>query len=152
VDGGTFGFMHARDAGDDVRTYPGGDVEAFCFHCSFQPWADTSVVETAAVTVRRGGIERVVPATWDADAGRFRTAPASVGAGSTALVATGGVVDSFGERNGTPSAVVDGTGPFDESTPVVPEAPWAAALVLAAVATGGGVLRRRGRGRRCDSP
>jgi hypothetical protein len=129
---GTFGFMHGRDPGDDVKTYPGGDVEAFCFHCSFQPWADTSVVDSAVVTVQRADGARQAPATWDPEARRFRTAPGSVGAGGTAVVAAGGVVDTYGERNGTPSSAVDGIGPFDDTTPVVPEVAMPVALVVAA--------------------
>jgi hypothetical protein len=88
----------------DVKTYPGGVLELFCFKCSFEAWAETGAVEQVTVTVQRltGATERV-PASFDPQTRRW-VAPVALAAGDRAFVAAGDVRDTFGERNGAPSA------------------------------------------------
>lgn len=99
-------FISGRSS-DDVR-YGGADLEVFCFHCSFRPWADTGAVTSAAVTVERSiGITEVVAATFDPSTGRW-TAAVVLGQGDRAYVSAGGIVDEFGEYNGAASEEVSG--------------------------------------------
>jgi hypothetical protein len=93
------------------RTYESG-IEAIrddegtpiCKTCTFRPWASSGEIEAATVVVRRASGAAVrVPARrvqdrWVADT--------RLGPGDTATVERGGVVDSFGEINGTPAAVM----------------------------------------------
>jgi hypothetical protein len=89
----------------DVKTYPGGVLELFCFRCSFEPWAETGAIEQVTVTVQRaGGAPERVAATFDPGTRRW-VAPVALGAGDRVFVAAGDVRDSFGERNGAPSPV-----------------------------------------------
>jgi len=82
-----------------------------CKTCSFRPWASTASVAAATVTVTRanGAVEQV-PAAFDAAAGRW-TAPAALYDGASAVVASGGVRDEFGETNGAATESVVGTEP-----------------------------------------
>lgn len=74
--------------------------QTLCKTCSFRPWASKGSVAAAVVHVERfGGGSDDVPATFSA--GRWRAATA-LGAGDTAILMTGGVVDTFGEINGSP--------------------------------------------------
>lgn len=70
-----------------------------CRTCSFRPWASRGEVARATVTVHRAddSIDEVAATLVD---GRWR-APAALGAGDTAVIARGGVVDTYGEINGT---------------------------------------------------
>lgn len=81
-----------------------GDDEGspICKTCTFRAWASRIEVKTATVTVRRAGgaVERVQARLID---GRW-VADARLGPGDTGVVERGGVVDTFGEINGTPSA------------------------------------------------
>jgi hypothetical protein len=82
---------------DDRRT----DV---CKTCSFRPWASTSAIASAAVTVvRAGGAIETVAATL---AGDHWVAPARLQPGDRAFVDAGAVRDQWGETNGTASATV----------------------------------------------
>ena len=80
----------------------------FCTTCSFRPWATSDSVSSATVTVvRRNGSTTQVAAQRGAD-GRW-SAPTALRAGDRAFVASGGVVDGYGEINGAPSTTVQGT-------------------------------------------
>ena len=83
-------FPFIRDDGNKV----------LCKTCSFRPWASSSAIESATVTVTRAdGTVTEVPAQlvdgrWVADT--------DLAPGDRAVVARGGVVDAFGEINGAP--------------------------------------------------
>jgi hypothetical protein len=75
-----------------------------CKTCAFRPWASTSTVASAVVTVQRAsGAVETVPARLLG--GRWLAATA-LKAGDRAFVAAGGVVDQNGEINGAPTATV----------------------------------------------
>lgn len=89
---------------NDVKPYAGAPTELFCFRCSFEPWAETGAVDTVTVTVMRAlGRNERVPATFDPVTRRW-VAPVALAAGDSVYVAAGDVRDTFGERNGAPSA------------------------------------------------
>lgn len=92
----------------DLKTYPGGQTELFCFYCSFEPWAETGAVDKVTLTVERlsGAIKRVA-ATFDPATRRW-VAPVTLGLGDRAYVAAGDVRDTFGERNRAASPVTVG--------------------------------------------
>ena len=93
-------------SGRDLKSYPGGAAELFCFRCSFEPWAETGAVESVTVSVLRAiGTTERVPAVFDPATRRWR-APVTLGTGDRAFVAAGDVRDTFGERNGVPSEAV----------------------------------------------
>jgi hypothetical protein len=110
-----FRFIHPRsdadgeEDADDWKEYDPStplDDEVFCFHCSFRPWADTGAVQTARVTIlRKGGRTHIVPARYEPASGRWVTT-VRLRARDRAFVDRGGVVDTFGEFNGQPSATV----------------------------------------------
>ena len=76
-----------------------------CKTCSFRPWATTGDVRTIFVRITKAnGTSSLVAATRGAD-GIWRT-KAKLKKGERALVAAGGVTDSYGEHNGVPSATV----------------------------------------------
>ncbi|HXG27869.1 MAG TPA: Ig-like domain-containing protein [Nevskiales bacterium] len=80
-----------------------GGHQQYCVRCSFRPWADTAEVATATATVRRGdGSTYTLPAVRQPD-GRWATV--AIRPGETAWVASGGIMDQYGEINGTASAV-----------------------------------------------
>ena len=75
-----------------------------CKTCSFRPWASTGEAAHVFVTVHRAsGITELVEATLQE--GRW-IASAALQSGDAAFVERGGVVDTFGEVNGTASASV----------------------------------------------
>ena len=93
-------------AGGDATDLPGGTTELFCFRCTFEPWAETGAVDRVTITVvrKQGGVA--------ARARRLRPEEPALGGpdrrwshGDRVFVARGDVRDTFGERNGTPSAV-----------------------------------------------
>jgi len=92
----------------DVKTYPRGQTELFCFRCSFEAWAETGAVESVTVTLVRlsGEVERVA-ATFDPAVRRW-VAAVALGVGERAYVAAGDVRDTFGERNGSASPTTTG--------------------------------------------
>jgi hypothetical protein len=97
--------------GDQRRRFTYGpgeaDDEFYCSFCRFHLWADTADAESVVVTVTRAdGTVEHVPATPLGD-GRWQ-APAGLGAGDSAVVAAGGVVDRWGNTNGEASAPLAG--------------------------------------------
>jgi hypothetical protein len=75
-----------------------------CRTCTFRPWAARGDVERASVVVTRvfGRTEVVVASLVDGRwVARTRLAP-----GDRIVVPAGGVVDTYGERNGAPSATI----------------------------------------------
>lgn len=93
---------------DDQGGLPGSG-KSVCYSCTFRPWAVRGTVATAAVTIVNANhpdvVLRTVPATLDAATGRW-VARTRLGAGEAAAVPPGGVVDAFGETNGTAAAPV----------------------------------------------
>lgn len=82
---------------------------SFCTRCSFRPWATQGAIETATVTVERAdGTIESVEATRSGD--RWH-APVTLYEGDRAYVASGDVVDEYGERNGAGTGEVTGTIP-----------------------------------------
>jgi hypothetical protein len=80
--------------------------QVYCSFCSFRPWADTSTVAKATVTIAQSNGKRATyPATYQASSGRWRTSATVPGKG-TAWVPAGGIVDSFGNVNGSDSSIV----------------------------------------------
>ena len=103
--------------------------QPFCATCTFRPWASTSEVKTATVTVvRKDGSSQKVDATKGSD-GRYH-APANLYEGDKAFVDKGGVVDSNGETNGTGSSEVTGTRPRPTPTPTPTQTPTKAVTKL----------------------
>lgn len=82
------------EAGKDFVSYPGGHVEEFCFHCTFEAWADAGV--PAAATVVVDGVD--VPASCGADG--TCTAAVVLDGTETVEVEAGAVIDEFGNVNG----------------------------------------------------
>jgi hypothetical protein len=78
-----------------------GGHQQYCVRCTFRPWADTAAVASATVTVRRGdGSTYHLPAARQPD-GRWATS--AIRPGETAWVASGGIVDQYGEINAAAS-------------------------------------------------
>jgi len=88
----------------EERTVIGG--QRYCFSCTFRPWADTGQVASASVELLGAG-GRTVPATLGPN-GRWHT-KATLQPGQSARIGSGGIRDTFGERNGTASATVSRT-------------------------------------------
>ena len=98
---------------------PAPQRQSYCSFCTFRPWADTSRVETATVTIERaGGETEQVPATQGTD-GRWHAA-AQLYEGDRAYVAEGDVLDEYGNVNGARSNEQIGTQP--RPTPTETEA------------------------------
>lgn len=77
-----------------------------CKTCTFRPWASSSSVVSAVVTILRDrGDWRTAPATYSN--GRWY-ATVTLAKGESAVVAAGSVRDAYGEANGAPSNVVEG--------------------------------------------
>jgi hypothetical protein len=82
-----------------------GRITYFCFTCSFRPWLDTANASQAAVTiVRPGGGKPQTVRAFERD-GRWVT-NYRLRAREQAFVAAGGVVDAWGNTNGTASGRV----------------------------------------------
>jgi hypothetical protein len=81
-----------------------GTVTYFCFTCSFRPWLDTGDASQAAVTIVSSGGATKTVAAFQRD-GRWVT-DYRLEAGQAAFVATGAVVDRWGNFNGTDTARV----------------------------------------------
>lgn len=87
---------------------------SFCTRCSFRPWATEGAIESATVTIERAnGTTETVQAVRSGD--RWH-APVTLYEGDRAYVASGGIVDEYGERNGNRSAEVVGTIPRPDET------------------------------------
>ena len=78
--------------------------QQYCARCSFRPWADSSEVVSATVTVVRAddSVEQIA-ASFD---GARWVADTNLQPGDRAFVAAGGLIDQYGETNGTPSSEV----------------------------------------------
>ncbi|HJR46244.1 MAG TPA: hypothetical protein VJ927_11635 [Actinomycetota bacterium] len=101
------------------RVYKYGRAESewqsYCSFCSFRPWADTSDIVEATVTIVRenGDVEKVSATERD---GRW-VADAEVFQGDRAFVEAGEVRDEFGNVNGDRSGEGQGTKPRPTPTP-----------------------------------
>ena len=99
-------MRYVRNAKATSIGYTGVPAERFCFTCHFEAWADTGAVDRVTVTVvRTAGPTEQVAATFDPATRRW-VATVSLQPGDRALVPAGGVVDTFGERNGVASGAV----------------------------------------------
>jgi hypothetical protein len=86
-----------------------------CRTCTFRPWATSGQVETASVTVVRGGqVLRRIPAALRG--GRWHAAT-RLAVGERAYVARAGVRDAFGELNGRPTLAVGPDGSLSGVSP-----------------------------------
>jgi hypothetical protein len=139
------------DGGDPLNPAPNDGKSTFCRTCSFRPWARTGTVQSVDVTVVKDGVvTRTVQATQQPD-GSWRAAT-GLQPGEVAFVNRGGVVDSYGEINGTPTQAIDAAGalspaPAIDPTVAVPETGLAVSLpifALVLLGVGIGVRRRRG--------
>ncbi|HEY7874225.1 MAG TPA: neutral/alkaline non-lysosomal ceramidase N-terminal domain-containing protein, partial [Actinomycetota bacterium] len=102
-------YPRTYDAAPVIRFISDDGRRDICMTCTFRPWAVGSDVATATVTVERadGTVEEVPAALRD---GRW-FADVELYEGDRAFVARAGIVDTYGEINGEPSAVVGGTAP-----------------------------------------
>jgi hypothetical protein len=133
---------------DDHNVYE-NQPSALCRTCAFRPWAQTGSVESVTVTVARDGVAvRNVPAVKQAD-GTWKAATA-LQPGEVAFVNRGGVRDTYGELNGTPTKAIDAAGVLTDPPAIdpsvdIPEVPVAALLPLLALAMlgAGWAVRRR---------
>jgi hypothetical protein len=82
----TSGFPYIHDDGD----------QTLCKTCSFRPWAKAGTITSATVHIVRGGVPMDVAASLVG--GRW---VAPVQAGDVVTIEPGGIVDAFGETNGT---------------------------------------------------
>ncbi|MDP9067235.1 MAG: hypothetical protein M3N53_02660 [Actinomycetota bacterium] len=90
----------------------------YCFSCTFRPWISVGQVDTATVTILNDdGASRTEPASCDIEGNC--TWPGTLYIDEVAYVDRGGIVDTFGEINGSRSAEVRGT----EPRPVQPAPP-----------------------------
>ena len=101
---------------------PAEDRQSYCSFCTFRPWADTSRIAEATVTIERvdGTVEEVA-ATRGED-GRWH-APVEVYEGDKAYVAQGDVVDEYDNLNGARSNEQTGTRPRPTPTESEPDEP-----------------------------
>ena len=114
-----------------VFTYdrPESEWQSYCSFCSFRPWADTSdVVEAKVTVVREDGTTETVSAT-EQD-GRWH-APVDLYQGDKAYVEQGDVRDEFGNTNGSRSGEGAGTRPRPTATPTTTPTPTPTATASA---------------------
>jgi hypothetical protein len=96
-------YFGRRDPADPNNPSP---VEWYCDRCTWRPWIDFGEAESATFTfVAADGSRRRVRAALSG--GRWVSKEA-LGSGESAFVAAGGVVDRFGNFNGTESGSVGG--------------------------------------------
>jgi hypothetical protein len=105
-------FVH-----DDLGGINAGTTDTnpsiICKTCTYRPWATSGEIVSALVTVRDadGHIVRKVAATMDSTqpaTGRtYWTAAINLQPGETAEIAAGGLLDGYGETNGTTFGPVD---------------------------------------------
>ena len=104
-----------QDPGDPEK------VELYCFTCTFRPWIDVGDADSAVVMIdRANGPGVFTGAVRDGD--RWRT-QAALEPGDSASVLPGGVLDSWGNYNGSPSATVVRGGGDPTPTPTPTETP-----------------------------
>jgi len=77
---------------------------ALCRTCSFRPWASSSEVVGAIVTITGPYGTRHVAATYAN--GRWLAAT-NLAPGESVIIAAGGLTDAFGESNGAPTVVLE---------------------------------------------
>jgi hypothetical protein len=77
-----------------------------CKTCTFRPWATGSEVASATVTVHRADGSVVTFPASRGDDGRWHALINDFVPGDTAFIATGGIVDTYGETNGQATEVV----------------------------------------------
>lgn len=78
----------------------------YCLRCSFRPWANTGTIESAKVTVHQSdGITKHYDASLVGS--RWEATNLDLANGDVVVVETGGVVDQFGNINGSVSNVID---------------------------------------------
>jgi hypothetical protein len=84
---------------DDKGGKPGHSL--ICMTCSFQPWATTSHVVSAAVEIRHAGkVLRRIPATYSLSTHRWSAPITALRKHQRVVIARGGVRDAYGEING----------------------------------------------------
>jgi hypothetical protein len=90
-------LVHDDLGGNGVTT--DGNASIICKTCTFRPWATSSHVVSAIVTVLSpdGSVATRVPATFD---GTEWVANVALERGQTVEIAPGGLRDAFGETNG----------------------------------------------------
>jgi hypothetical protein len=130
------------EAETGIRIFPRLDrhvidnTQRYCFSCTFRPWADTGQVASATATITRadGRVDQVTAALGTD--GRWHIPAGALRAGDSVAIAAGGVVDTFGERNGqaSPSVTAD-AGAIDGQLPATggsaPAWPGAALVAVA---------------------
>lgn len=89
--------------------------QQYCVRCTFRPWADSAEVASATVTVR--GPENTTRTLTATRSGNRWVTSAAISEDETAFIASGGIVDQYGEINGTASAEVSVPG-ADNRAPV----------------------------------
>jgi hypothetical protein len=104
---GTISFtaaaVYPRTYKSSIAAIGDDGLNPICKTCTFRPWASGAEIVRAAVTIHRaGGKVETVPARLVN--GRWVTS-ATLGAGDTATIEPGAVVDAFGETNGAAVAV-----------------------------------------------
>ena len=86
--------------------------KSWCTQCSFRPWANGGEITSATLTAERAdGTTETVEATRD---GQRWHAAVTLYEGDRAYVASGGVTDEYGERNGSGSGEVTGRLPRED--------------------------------------
>ncbi len=99
----TGGLSWIRNEKQLFRYGPGrADDQLYCGRCTFRPWADSANVASVTLTVRRADSSTYTMAA-EAAGDRWVSA-APLAPGEIAYVAPGGIVDQYGEINGTKSA------------------------------------------------
>ncbi|MDQ1375228.1 MAG: hypothetical protein QOJ09_2566, partial [Actinomycetota bacterium] len=100
----TAGATYPRTYKTSIKAIHDDGLHPICKTCTFRPWASTGDVVGATVTIHRAdGSTATVPATLVG--GRWVASGANMGPGDRAVIERGAVVDSFGEVNGTETAV-----------------------------------------------
>ncbi len=112
---------------DDVRTFlrdPAAaddpdQIEWFCLHCSFRPWADDGDGQTVQLAFVNGSSSRTVEAHREGD--RW-VSDSALAAGEIAYVPSGCARDAYGNFNGAASAWAGATpgGPLTATCAVAP--------------------------------
>jgi hypothetical protein len=98
-------IAYPRTYRSSFRTIGDDNGRPICETCSFRPWAETGEVASVTVRIKRaGGTLETARAVRGTD-GIWRTLT-RLRKGDRAVIEAGGVVDTYGERNGQQSPVV----------------------------------------------
>ncbi|MDQ3940059.1 MAG: neutral/alkaline non-lysosomal ceramidase N-terminal domain-containing protein [Actinomycetota bacterium] len=108
-------YPRTYDQTSDIPFIKDDGSRVVCRTCSFRPWAIGSAVDTAQVTVESEQGTTTIAATCDITGACRANGP--IYSGDRAFVARGGIVDTYGEINGEPSAAVTGTAPRPDPDP-----------------------------------